>query len=54
MLRDVTKVDISTTILGEKIPLPLGISPTAYQQMAHPDGEIAHAKGTVNLKYKIL
>ncbi|XP_043475213.1 hydroxyacid oxidase 1-like [Leptopilina heterotoma] len=44
MLRDVRKVDLSTTILGEKVSMPLGISPTALQRMAHPDGECANAK----------
>ncbi|XP_033228770.1 hydroxyacid oxidase 1-like isoform X2 [Belonocnema kinseyi] len=44
MLRDVTKVDLSTTVLGEKVSMPLGIAPTALQRMAHPDGECANAK----------
>ncbi|XP_051159080.1 2-Hydroxyacid oxidase 1-like [Leptopilina boulardi] len=44
MLRDVTNVDITTTILGEKVSMPLGIAPTAMQRMAHPDGECANAK----------
>ena len=45
MLKDVTKVDLSTTVLGEKISMPLGIAPTALQRMAHPDGECANARG---------
>ena len=49
MLRNVTNVDLKTTILGEKVSFPLGIAPTALQKMAHPDGEIATAKG-INLK----
>lgn len=44
MLRDVTNVDITTTVLGEKVSMPLGIAPTALQRMAHPDGECANAK----------
>ncbi|KZC06632.1 Peroxisomal (S)-2-hydroxy-acid oxidase GLO5 [Dufourea novaeangliae] len=43
-LRDVSKRDISTTILGEKISMPLGVAPTAMQRMAHPDGECANAR----------
>ena len=39
--------DLSTTILGEKVSMPLGISPTAMQRMAHPDGETANIKGTL-------
>ncbi|CAH2229897.1 hydroxyacid oxidase 1-like [Pararge aegeria] len=36
--------DLSTTVLGEKVTMPLGISPTAMQRMAHPDGETANVK----------
>ncbi|XP_046818746.1 peroxisomal (S)-2-hydroxy-acid oxidase GLO1 [Vespa crabro] len=43
-LRDVSKRDISTTILGEKISMPLGVAPSAMQRMAHPDGECANVK----------
>ncbi|KAK9879805.1 hypothetical protein WA026_006864 [Henosepilachna vigintioctopunctata] len=43
-LRDVSKRDLSTIIQGEKISIPIGISPTAMQRMAHPDGEIANVK----------
>ncbi|KAK0172704.1 hypothetical protein PV328_005989 [Microctonus aethiopoides] len=44
VLTDVSKRDISTVILGEKISMPLGIAPTAMQRMAHPDGECANAR----------
>jgi (S)-2-hydroxy-acid oxidase len=37
---------MSTTILGEKIDFPICVAPTAMQKMAHPDGEIATAKGS--------
>ncbi|XP_012528234.1 hydroxyacid oxidase 1 [Monomorium pharaonis] len=43
-LRNVSKRDISTTVLGHKISMPLGVAPTAMQRMAHPDGECANAK----------
>lgn len=45
MLRDVTTVDITTTVLGEKMSMPLGIAPTSLHKLAHPDGEVATAKG---------
>jgi (S)-2-hydroxy-acid oxidase len=41
MLVDVTNVDMSTTILGERISMPICIAPSAMQRMAHPDGEVA-------------
>lgn len=45
MLKDVSKRDTSTTVFGEKISMPVGISPTAMQRMAHPEGECANARG---------
>ena len=44
-LRDVSKVDISTRLLGEEVAFPVGVSPTAAQCMAHPEGEAGTAKG---------
>ncbi|KAH0945395.1 hypothetical protein HN011_002971 [Eciton burchellii] len=44
-LRDVSKRDISTTVLGQKVSMPLGVAPTGMQRMAHPDGECANVKG---------
>ncbi|XP_050309910.1 2-Hydroxyacid oxidase 1 [Anthonomus grandis grandis] len=43
-LRDVSKTDLSATVLGEKVSIPVGISPSAMQRMAHPDGECASAR----------
>ncbi|CAH1183640.1 unnamed protein product [Phaedon cochleariae] len=43
-LRNVENRDLSTTILGERITMPIGISPTAMQKMAHPEGECANAR----------
>ena len=45
MLRGINKVDMTTTIQGMKINLPICVAPTALQKMAHPDGEIGTAKG---------
>lgn len=44
-LVDVSQRDLSTTVLGEHIPFPLLIAPTAYQRLAHPEGEVATARG---------
>lgn len=43
-LRDVSNRDISTTVLGEKVSMPLGVAPTAMQRMTHPDGECANVR----------
>jgi 4-hydroxymandelate oxidase len=45
VLRDVRTVDPSTTLLGEPVPHPVLVAPTAFHRMAHPDGEVATARG---------
>ncbi|KAJ8044906.1 Hydroxyacid oxidase 1 [Holothuria leucospilota] len=49
LLQDVSKRDLSTTILGEKIDFPVAIAPTAMQKMAHPHGEVATAKAAASV-----
>jgi isopentenyl diphosphate isomerase/L-lactate dehydrogenase-like FMN-dependent dehydrogenase len=44
VLVDVGNVDTSTEVLGMKLPFPALIAPMAYQQLAHPEGEIATAR----------
>lgn len=46
MLRDVTHRDMVVSLLNgqERLSMPIGISPTAMQKMAHPDGEKATAR----------
>jgi isopentenyl diphosphate isomerase/L-lactate dehydrogenase-like FMN-dependent dehydrogenase len=46
MLVDVSAAAIDTTVLGEPVSMPLLVAPTAFQRMAHPDGEIATARAT--------
>ncbi|KAJ7284155.1 FMN-dependent dehydrogenase-domain-containing protein [Mycena rebaudengoi] len=40
ILRDVTKVDWATTILGHKSSMPVYITATALGKLGHPDGEV--------------
>ncbi|KVI02111.1 Aldolase-type TIM barrel [Cynara cardunculus var. scolymus] len=44
ILIDVSKIDLTTTILGFKLSMPIMIAPTAFQKMAHPEGEYATAR----------
>ncbi|KAL9994053.1 putative (S)-2-hydroxy-acid oxidase [Helianthus debilis subsp. tardiflorus] len=44
ILVDVSKIDMSTTILGYKTSAPIMIAPTSLHQLAHPQGEILTAK----------
>ena len=47
VLRDLTHVDTSTSLLGTPVRSPLGIAPTTLQRAAHPDGELAMARAAV-------
>ena len=44
MLRDVTRIDTSTTVLGARIAAPLMVAPTGRHRLFHPDGERATAR----------
>src|SRR3954451_2870997 len=44
MLVDVSAASVDTTVLGTPISMPLVVAPTAFQRMAHPDGEPATAR----------
>jgi isopentenyl diphosphate isomerase/L-lactate dehydrogenase-like FMN-dependent dehydrogenase len=45
VLRDVSEISTATTVLGTQIELPVVVAPVAYQQLYHPDGECATARG---------
>jgi L-lactate dehydrogenase (cytochrome) len=51
ILRNVTTVDFSTTILGQKTSMPIYITATALGKLGHPDGELnlARAAATKNV-----
>jgi isopentenyl diphosphate isomerase/L-lactate dehydrogenase-like FMN-dependent dehydrogenase len=44
MLVDVSATSAQTTVLGTPVSMPLLIAPTAFQRMAHADGEPATAR----------
>lgn len=44
VLRDMSDIDASTEILGERAAMPLIIAPTGFPRIAHPDGELATAR----------
>ncbi|XVE88590.1 hypothetical protein DITRI_Ditri19aG0081500 [Diplodiscus trichospermus] len=44
ILRDVSSIDLSTTVLGYNISMPVMIAPTSMQKLANPAGEIATAR----------
>lgn len=44
VLRDVTHVDLGTTVLGTEVTSPIAVAPSTLQRAAHPDGELAMAR----------
>jgi isopentenyl diphosphate isomerase/L-lactate dehydrogenase-like FMN-dependent dehydrogenase len=44
VLVDVSQRSTATAVLGHPVALPVVIAPTAFQRLAHPDGELATAR----------
>lgn len=44
VLRDASRTALGCTILGKAHDWPVLVAPTAFQRMAHPDGELATAR----------
>lgn len=49
VLRGVADVDLSVTVMGQKLALPFYLSPTALQRLFHPEGERATAASAARL-----
>src|SRR4051812_16919147 len=44
VLRDVSKVEVSSTLLGRPVRYPLVLAPTGFTRIVHPEGELAVAR----------
>ena len=44
-LRDIGERDLSTTMLGNELSMPVFVSPAGSHHRAHPEGEVATARG---------
>ena len=55
ILRDVSVLDTTTTILGKPLPLPLILAPTGFTRIADPQGELAVARAAdrANIPYTL-
>lgn len=55
VLTDVSRIDTSTTIMGQSVPFPIALSPTGFTRIAHPQGELAVARvaGALGLPYTL-
>lgn len=45
VLRDITAIDTSVTVLGEKLPMPIMVAPSGRHRLFHAEGEAATARG---------
>jgi 4-hydroxymandelate oxidase len=44
VLVDVATRSLATTVLGERITMPIAVAPTAFHRLAHRDGELASVR----------
>jgi 4-hydroxymandelate oxidase len=45
VLTDITKLDTSVSLFGQKLNYPILVAPTAFHKIMHPEGELATARG---------
>jgi 4-hydroxymandelate oxidase len=45
MMRDTTKLDLTTDLFGDSMFAPILVGPVSLQQKIHPDGELATVRG---------
>ncbi len=55
VLRDMSEVDTSSSLLGKPIPFPLVLAPTGFTRIADPAGElaVARAAGRAGIPYSL-
>ena len=44
-LRDISNRDLTTSVMGTEISMPVFVCPAGGHKLAHPDGELATARG---------
>jgi isopentenyl diphosphate isomerase/L-lactate dehydrogenase-like FMN-dependent dehydrogenase len=50
MLVNVSRLDLSLELFGQRIEMPILVSPTGGQGLSHPEGELAMARGAGQVK----
>ena len=49
VLAGISEVSTATTLLGTPVSSPVAVAPTAIQGLAHPEGEVATARGAAEV-----
>ena len=48
MCRDVSRRDLTTTLFGRTLPVPMLLAPIGVQDLANPEGDLATARGAAS------
>jgi L-lactate dehydrogenase (cytochrome) len=48
VLRDVSEPDLSTSLFGSGLSAPIGLAPTGFPRVFHPEGELAVARAALS------
>jgi L-lactate dehydrogenase (cytochrome) len=48
VLRDVSEPDLSTSLFGSELSAPIGLAPTGFTRVFHPEGELAVARAAAS------
>ncbi len=54
MMVDTTKMDLSSTLFGQTMFMPILIGPAAEQKRFHPEGELAMVRGAAAAKAAVV
>ena len=54
VLIDVSRIDMSLSVLGYNISMPIMLAPTALHKLAHPEGSISLYYSSVNLSSGVI
>jgi isopentenyl diphosphate isomerase/L-lactate dehydrogenase-like FMN-dependent dehydrogenase len=50
VLVDVSQTTLETSVLGERVAMPILFAPSASHRLSHPDGELATARAAAHLE----
>lgn len=48
VLVDVSRIDTTVTVAGQPLSMPILLAPTAFNKLAHPEGEVAAARAAAS------
>ena len=52
LMVDVADTDLSVTVLGDRLELPVMLAPSAFHKFVHPDGELASGAAAKGCRHR--